>query len=114
MTDTSRSGRVWRFRTITFAAFTGLAVFLLENLIDPFVQRDADNTQLWGNMVVAIVTGCIILVPLAAVAVSTVRAGYLEKSKGRRVRLPVSAGSQFLLTFIVANGVFLGLVLLTK
>ena len=104
--------RTWRLRTLVLGLFAGLAVFLIENLIDPFLPKDSNNSQLWGNTVVAAVAGLIGLLFSTYLALRALRRGFLERGyKKGKFSLPVSA--QYWMMYGLGAVLLGGLIFLT-
>ena len=105
--------RHWRLRTILFGLFTGLSVFLLENLIDPFLPKDANNNQLWSNTIVALVAGLIALIVLAYIVAGAIRRGFWERNLDARYKMKVPAALHYVMVLILAVACFVPLIFLT-
>lgn len=107
MTQKATHHRKWRVRTLGLGLFAGLSVFLIENLIDPFLPKDSNNSQLWGNTMVAVVAGLIGLLVTTYFALRSLRQGFLEKGykKGSfAVPIPLHFWMMYALGAILMGG----------
>ena len=112
MTQKHTASRPWRLRTLGFGLFAGLSVFLIENLIDPFLPKDSNNSQLWGNTIVAVVAGLIGLLFSTYLTLRALRRGFLEKGyKKGEFSLPVSI--QYWMMYVLGALLMGGLIFVT-
>lgn len=104
--------RKWRLRTVAFGFFAGLAIFLLENLIDPFLPKDSNNSQLWGNTIVAAVSGCLGLFFMTYLVIRSLRQGLFEKGP-KQGEFSINGIVQYWIAYVLGAVLMIGLIFLT-